>query len=312
MKRIFTMIASLTIVMLGFAAPAAATQGETWIKATPGDCEATVIESGGEHVDNARVVVDDGTEVHVGSVGTTIEVGPFSEPTTVYYRIFGGGERDHDVPLWNGYGDADFKDDINKYAADNGGWGWTVAGTADENPFTNWKSVPTLGCVTPEEPTFTHPICERVDGEETTKPGGFVVPEVDGVIYKPAESGELDHGDKITIKAWPDEGYVFPDGKRYEKWSFLAVIVPCDGADGKDGSDGSDGADGKDGSDGKDGDDGKSIVTVDDVTPAASTSDTLPKTGVFGPVQLVVGALALMVLGGLLVAHGRRKARLHR
>lgn len=96
-------------------------------------------------------------------------------------------------------------------------------------------------CVTPDEPTFTHPVC--VD-DGTVESGTWTIPESEGTAYNPTESGELAHGESIEVEATPKDGYVFPDDAD-TTWPFLAVTVPCDGSDGKDGSDGTDGEDGE-------------------------------------------------------------------
>ncbi|HLT11050.1 MAG TPA: hypothetical protein VK028_09610, partial [Micromonosporaceae bacterium] len=111
---------------------------------------------------NAKLVVFDGTAVKVADIGTSIEVGPFDKPTEVQYRVFGGGERNYDLPLWTGHpnsGDEpypsnqEFIDAVNAYIQTNGA-GWVVGGPDDSNPFLRWvKLPPTKGCVTPAEPT---------------------------------------------------------------------------------------------------------------------------------------------------------------
>ena len=120
-------------------------------------CSATTIsaviadESGTHKTANMRLVVDDGTSVVNGVIPTdgtavSFEVGPFSEETIVSWNVFGGGERDYDQPLWNGYGGATFGADITAYAVANSGFGWVIAGTDDPNPFVNWNEVTVLAC----------------------------------------------------------------------------------------------------------------------------------------------------------------------
>jgi hypothetical protein len=101
---------------------------------------------------NARLVVDDGIDVHVAELGVKVEVGSFDTPTaTIHYRVFGGGERDYDVPLWDGYepGPGAWRNSINDYGAEHG-WEWVHAGASDENPFVTWHTVEVEGC--PPEP----------------------------------------------------------------------------------------------------------------------------------------------------------------
>lgn len=104
-------------------------------------------ETHGSYAD-ARLVVDDGSEVHVAELGEPITVGPFTqENVKIHYRVFGGGERNYDLPLWNGHedGPGDWRDDINEYGAEHG-WEWTLAGVEDANPFVRWETVTVEGC----------------------------------------------------------------------------------------------------------------------------------------------------------------------
>jgi hypothetical protein len=130
----------------------------------PGECgEVTIFsawqeESSHPPLDNARLIVEADGEVKVAHVGESVTVGPFdSETVTVRYRIFGGGERDYDVPLWNGHasggedGDA-WKAEINTYGAEHG-WDWTVAGSDDPNPFVTWRELEVEGCPPADDPT---------------------------------------------------------------------------------------------------------------------------------------------------------------
>jgi hypothetical protein len=94
-------------------------------------------------VANARLVLElDGFNplVYDFPAPTDLSIGGNDpcEPVTGSYRVFGGGERGSDLPLWNGFGSATFTADINAYAAEVGGFGWVVAGTDDPNPFTTW------------------------------------------------------------------------------------------------------------------------------------------------------------------------------
>jgi hypothetical protein len=124
----------------------------------------------GEHlVTNAVLVVEiDGsvtTYPFPAPTDLTITVPDPYEPVTVSYRVFGGGERSYDLPLWNGYGGSAFTADINDYGATNG-WGWVTAGTSDDNPFVNWLE-------TTVQPTATPPVDEDGPPHE----GGDVVSE---------------------------------------------------------------------------------------------------------------------------------------
>jgi hypothetical protein len=98
------------------------------------------------------------------------------EPVTGSYRVFGGGERSYDLPLWNGYGDESFTADINAYGADNG-WDWVVAGTDDDNPFVNWIEF----TVQPNSTSVWEQSCGSepppVDEDDPPHEGGDVVSE---------------------------------------------------------------------------------------------------------------------------------------
>ena len=126
--------------------------------APTGDCGTTTFSTNwteDTHFShNAVLVVDAGDTVNTAAIGESITVGPFVADTTIHYRVFGGGERDYDVPLWNGHGEEDFVDEINEYG-DEHGFGWTAAGVDDPNPFTNWLSIEVEGCELPEGPPGT-------------------------------------------------------------------------------------------------------------------------------------------------------------
>lgn len=113
---------------------------------------AEIADPAGTHkVGNMRLVVYDGDSTYFTNVIPTdgsdvsISVGPFSETTTVKWRVFGGDERDYDIPSWTGYGGATFSADINTYGSANG-WSWVLAGPDDPNPFTTWNSEEVGGC----------------------------------------------------------------------------------------------------------------------------------------------------------------------
>ena len=125
----------------------------------PTTFSATIADPAGTHkVVNMRLVVDDGDTVQFTGViptngdAVSLSVGPFftSGDTTVSWRVFGGGERSNDLPLWNGFGGATFSADVNAYGAANG-FGFVVAGTDDPNPFTTWNEVVVQGCFPTEK-----------------------------------------------------------------------------------------------------------------------------------------------------------------
>src|SRR5690606_5630976 len=131
-------------------------------------CEATTFTTSwntSAQVGNALLVVFDGAEVHTAAIGTPLSVGPFTSPTKVWWRVFGGGERDYDVPLWKGHPATeggfslqDFLAGINAYI-DVHGDDWVLAGPSDPNPFVTWNYIRLDGCVTPQEPSVTQFDC---------------------------------------------------------------------------------------------------------------------------------------------------------
>lgn len=163
MKAMQIRTASIAVVavlgVLGFASIALAGHNPAVVEHELGSCgptvfSATVTDPAGTHlVSNMFLVVDteDGDEqfVNIPTDGSaaTIEVGPFETDTTVSWHVFGGGERDYDQPLWNGYGGATFGDDITDYFLEVGTFSWVVAGTDDPNPFVTWNEVLVPGCV---------------------------------------------------------------------------------------------------------------------------------------------------------------------
>ncbi|MDP3880895.1 MAG: hypothetical protein Q8Q32_01795 [bacterium] len=126
---------------------------------------ATITDPDGTHkVTNMYLVVsaDGNTQsVIIPTDGSDAEitVGPFTEDMTIYWNVFGGGERDYDQPLWNGYGEEGFSADIAAYADDQGGYGWVLDGPEEENPFVNWNTIEVEGCPDddPEPPTVDNP-----------------------------------------------------------------------------------------------------------------------------------------------------------
>jgi hypothetical protein len=103
------------------------------------------------NVSNMYLVVDtDSGAVQTANIptngsGVSLSVGPFAENTTVYYRVFGGGERNYDITSWNGYGGPTFTSDITTYGTANG-YAWVTAGTDDPTPFVTWRSVEVGAC----------------------------------------------------------------------------------------------------------------------------------------------------------------------
>jgi hypothetical protein len=124
-----------------------------------GDCGQTTISAvvlpNADHVQNMYLVVSAGGVTESANIPTdgnaaSVTVGPFftqsGEDVSVLWRVFGGGERNFDDPHWNGYGGATFGADIGAYAAQVGGYGWTIAGPDDPNLFTTWNVIAASSC----------------------------------------------------------------------------------------------------------------------------------------------------------------------
>ena len=130
-----------------------------------GECGETTFSAGittpgGAHaVANMRLVVhaDGGTQftdvIPTDGSQVSLTVGPFigaGGTETIMWRVFGGGERSYDSPLWNGFGGPTFSADVTEYGAENG-FGWVVAGPEDPNPFTTWHEFDVEGCAITKE-----------------------------------------------------------------------------------------------------------------------------------------------------------------
>lgn len=67
-----------------------------------GDCGETLISTlwtdGPHMVGNTALVVQLGGEQHIRFIGEDIVIGPFTEDTTIRWRVWGGGERNYDDP----------------------------------------------------------------------------------------------------------------------------------------------------------------------------------------------------------------------
>ena len=159
---LFALTALVTMVA---AAPASAGHNDAVVDVETATCGATTLTAsidptGGHLTTNQRLVVDvDGVAqnqiIPTDGSEASIEVGPFygqsAETKTISWRVWGGGERDYDNPLFNGYGSSTFSADINAYAALVGSFNWVIAGTEDPNPFTNWHEVDVLTCAISKE-----------------------------------------------------------------------------------------------------------------------------------------------------------------
>lgn len=168
----FLIVAALLFTTYGTVAFASHNAPVVAYETAPDSCGETTFtahidETLGHKVANMYLVVSydgmtyselipiDGSDAEIVVPGMTT----LSGVNTVYYRVFGGGERDYDMPLWNGYGDASFGSDISDYLLANGD-SWLLAGTEDTNPFVNWEMVEIETC------QLTVPMCKNGGWEE--------------------------------------------------------------------------------------------------------------------------------------------------
>lgn len=152
-----------------------------------GDCGqvefTTTSNAGDDHAGNTEtLVVSYGGTVETAAMGEALTVGPFTAETLVRWRVFGGGERDYDVPAWTGYvpGPGPWRDSIGQYIADNGD-GWLLGDTGD--PFTTWSELTVEGCPEPA-PTPT----------PTVEPSPSPSPSIG-----PPASGQGGSGDQLPV-----------------------------------------------------------------------------------------------------------------
>jgi hypothetical protein len=141
--------------------------GETTFSATVNDPAGTHLVSNMRLVVHADGVTQFTDVIPVDGSAASLTVGPFAEDTTILWRVFGGGERDYDSPLWNGYGEPGFADEINAYAdsltEEEGDldFSWVLSGPDDPNPFTTWHALPVEGCPPPPEDPVTKDECKN-------------------------------------------------------------------------------------------------------------------------------------------------------
>lgn len=154
-KKLHVELLAITtaLAMAGLMVSPALASGAAVVTTDVNTCSPTTFsaEAPGSNVSNQYLVVDDNSSVQSSVIptdgsSTTISVGPFGADTTVSWRVFGGAERDYDMPAWNGYGSPGFGADVGAYAATVGGYSWVISGTDDANPFTTWTTVDVPGC----------------------------------------------------------------------------------------------------------------------------------------------------------------------
>lgn len=156
-------IAVLTLSLLTiFASPASAGHNGADVSYETVECGETtfttgIVDPNGSHKSHNMYLVvsaNGNTQyVKIPTDGTeeSITAGPFTANTTVSWNVFGGGERDYDQPLWNGYGTASFSADIGAYATSQGGYSWVLDGPETPNPFVNWNEFDVEGCPVPAD-----------------------------------------------------------------------------------------------------------------------------------------------------------------
>jgi hypothetical protein len=239
-KRLAGAVVVLALAGVGLllgGGPAAANHNGVTVEVdtSAGPCGETVFTTGwqiGEHqVDNTVLVVRIDGQVKTALVGTPLAVGPHAQPTTVEWRVWGGGERDYDDPPLTDL------DALLAYLVIN------PDGVLDvDAPGVAWHRLYVDGCAAPQAPELIPADCDTL--------AELVVPEVEGVVYSHT-SGPLNPGTTV-VTAEPADGYAFePDAET--EWEFVVNAVPgCPGEPGQDGQDGADGADGAGGAGGTD------------------------------------------------------------
>jgi LPXTG-motif cell wall-anchored protein len=307
-KKIGAVVLALVLSLVGLALAAGPAQAvvDPAVKFRGDDpCAPAVVVAYGFQVVPEKwapwLVVHDGTELHVLKLITgegTISLNPEAGPTTIRYRVFGGGESDNHLPTggWQGL------DDWIKSADGPGSYDALTADSLLAAPlelFKPWRYARRDGCVTPGEPTSNQLECAAATAP--TVAGTIEIPDTEGVQYlldgEPIEAGthELAPG-TYTVTAEPEPGYAFPPEFKPE-WTFtLGAINGCPGTPGLPGNPGADGQDGTDGDDG--------ISSV-----ATGSGGELPKTssGIANPGLLAIGAALLLLFGGL--AYGLNRVR---
>lgn len=164
MSIVAVAIATLSIVAL-LSASASAAHNPAVVSYETGECGETAFSveitdpNGGHIVSNMYLVISaEGNtqyvKVPVDGSSADLTTGPLStNPATVSWNIFGGGERDYDQPLWDGYGTGSFGADIANYASGQGGYSWVLDGPDTPNPFVNWNEFEVEGCPPPAQDT---------------------------------------------------------------------------------------------------------------------------------------------------------------
>lgn len=149
-------VAGLAAVLAGFItlAGVALAAGPAEVTYDVNTCEPTTFSAtaDGSTVGNQYLVVDtEDAEEQYANIPTDgssadISVGPFGSDTVVSWHVFGGGERNYDMPHWNGFGTPSFSSDINDYYDEVGTFNWVIQGTDDPNPFVTWNEVEVPAC----------------------------------------------------------------------------------------------------------------------------------------------------------------------
>lgn len=161
-RRMSCVLALATLAAAVSVAPASAAEPAS-VEVDVAACGETTVSAStapGHTVGNMYLVVDvDGVaqSVNIPTDGSSVSLaaGPFHtqsvETETVSWRVFGGGERNFDIPLWKGHGEPGFAAAINAYFAEVGTFAWVIAGTDDPNPFTTWNEVEVDTCAITKE-----------------------------------------------------------------------------------------------------------------------------------------------------------------
>lgn len=229
MKRVMTtLVAGALFLVFGLAGVSAAAYDPIKPDYTAGeDGQCTVHEFSvtpdGElpNTDGVRLVVTvKGSETIVAEPGETVTVGPFSADQKVWYRTFGGPERDYDSPQWK------FKD-LDFYLESNPAEEWVLDGFGDAPPGVTWHKQKLTGDPCPVEvpaPSFDDAEC--VDGELV--PARVGIPEDDMATYtlngELKDPGEYEVDGEVVVEAQVDKGYEV-DGQ--DQWEATTASPEC-------------------------------------------------------------------------------------
>lgn len=229
MKRVVTtLVAGMLFLVFGSAGVSAAAYNPIEPEYTAGeDGQCTVhefsVNPGGElsNTDDVRLVVTvQGSETLVAEPGEAVTVGPFGSDQKVWFRTFGGPERDYDSPQWE-------FENLEFYLKDNPAEEWVLAGHGDAPARVTWHTKTLKGDPCPVEvPTPSFDDAECVDGELV--PARVGIPEHDMATYtlngELKDPGEYEVEGEVVVEAQVDKGYEV-DGQ--DRWEATTASPGC-------------------------------------------------------------------------------------